>query len=148
MAISSDAAQRLTARVTLALEQHGAFSLAIGEDELLSYLALNTQGSTLVVTAIQLAPQRASIWADLDAALPLLSRRRHALQVDLDLTCQQGHLQVGILRAFLDEQPLPRLLLASLEAMANAALADTDLTLNLEQVQIVGGVLLLRGNRP
>lgn len=122
------------------LKESGPWRLTLTEEELTSYLALNSQGLPLRDVMVWLTQGHIRFTAQLDAW------GRPKVQGQISLTCNQGKLQVQLQVVTVNGQPLPRLLLASLEQAANDALTDAQVPVRIEQVVVTEGSALVVGS--
>ena len=111
------------------------------EEELTSYVALNVQGSSVRSIAIWIT--RGGI--HVSAELHLLGQ--HTVEAALDVTCHDGQLQTRMQHATLDRRPLPRFVLASIQEATNDALADAHLFIDVEQIILREGSVLILATR-
>jgi len=122
------------------LKESGPWRLTLTEEELTSYLALNSQGLPFRDVIAWFTQGRIRFTAQLDAW------GRPKVQGQISLTCNQGKLQVQLQVVTVNGQPLPRLLLASLEQAANDALTDAQVPVRIEQVVVTEGSALVVGS--
>lgn len=139
VAISEDAARRLSERVSKALQTPGPLRLDLTEEELASFLALHSQGLPLEGLAIRLARGQIWFWAKIKLW------NHPALHGQLGLTCDRGRIQVHLNQAWLNGHRLPRFLLASVEKAANDALSDIQLRLQVEHITLDDGAISITG---
>ena len=137
VAVSEDAARRLSDRVSKALQGRGPLYVSVTEEELTSYLALNLQGLPLRCLAVWFTQGQMRFSAQLDAW------GQPEIRGHLGLACSKGKIQVCLIQATLNGQPLPRFLLASVEEAANDALADAQVPLRVERISLNEGSVLV-----
>lgn len=139
--VSAEAAKRLNDMISDATRSKGPLRLLISEEELTSYVALNVQGSSVRSIAIWIT--RGGI--HVSAELHLLGQ--HTVEAALDVTCHDGQLQTRMQHATLDRRPLPRFVLASIQEATNDALADAHLFIDVEQIILREGSVLILATR-
>lgn len=137
--ISVEAAQRLETRFSEVLSRDGPFQIAVSEEELTSYLAIETDTSPLHDPRVWFIQQRILFMARIDAL------GQQALRATLTLGCKDGKLQIAFESAELNGKPIPRFVLASLQKAINDALTDAHLPMRIEQVTWEEGRLILEG---
>jgi len=138
--VSEAAARHLGDRISAALGERGPLRLTVTEEELTSYLALNSQSLPLRDITVWLTQGHICFAAQLDVW------GRPKVQGQLGLTCSQGKLQVQLQVVTVDGRSLPRLLLASMEQAANDALMDAQVPVRFEQVVMTEGSALIVGS--
>jgi hypothetical protein len=139
--VSEEASRRAVEHVMAALDEPGPFRLTLTDEELTSYLATDAPNDTIDDVAIWLTPNQVHLAGQLRAW------GQHRIQAVLTLIPYEGTLRVGIQRGLLDGRPLPRFLLASLEKAINDALADAASPVEIDQVLVSEGSVLIVGTR-
>ncbi|MHB0856337.1 MAG: hypothetical protein ACYC5M_02060 [Anaerolineae bacterium] len=137
---SSEAAARLEARVSAALATDGHQSVIMTDREAFSYLAPRLAASTLRLHALRFQPGAITIEGYVGARRPML------LRVAADVQAADGSPQVIVRCAMLDGRALPRWIACSLEAIANAALADAHIPWHMECIHVGEGTLQVSGS--
>ena len=139
---SVEAARRLETRFSDALSRDGPFQIAVSEEELTSYLTIETDIGPLHDLRIWFTQQQVLFMARIDAL------GQHVLRATLALGCKDGKLQIAFTSAELDGKPIPRFVLASLQKAINDALTDAHLPMRVEQITWEEGRLILEGMVP
>ena len=137
---SEEAAHRLASRLSQALRGQGPVRIVVTEDELTSYLNLNLQRAPVRELSVWFTPGGIYVRAKVRAW------HEPTLQALLTLTLRNGAPQVQVHWAALNGQPLPRLLLASVQEAANDALAHAHSPLRVEQVVLGEGLMVITGS--
>lgn len=140
--ISAEAAQRLSERFAAALAQPGPFQIAITEEELASYLALNAGEGPLKDISLWLTEQGAYLSAKIELG------RRYPLAAQVTVISEQGRPRLRLVWLTVAGRSMPRWIQASLEHAFNDALADAHLPLRLEEIRWGEGNLTLVGTIP
>jgi len=137
---SEEAARRLVERLDQALRTQGPVRVVITEAEATSYLALNLQDVPIRNLSVWFTLGEIHLWAK--------ARAWHepTLQMLLTVTSAGGRPQVDVRRATLNGRPLPRFLLASLQEATNDALADAHSPLQVKQVALGEGFMIVVGS--
>lgn len=141
VAVSPETSAYLEERVAALGRQHDDLELTITDEEMSSY----------VITHVPFEGVRElAVWFTSDSLH--LCARVHALgwrtlSAEVALTCSDGHLRPRIRRAWVDQRPLPRWLLDSLEAAIRDALVDARIPWRCEGVEMAQGEMTVRGRR-
>ncbi len=139
--VSEQAASRLARRITEIMREPGPTQFVITEQELTSYVARNLPGELLHDPEIWFTEKTVYLAAQVGRS----GRRKvHAV---MTIGCHDGVLHIALQRAYLDTQPLPRFLLASIQESANAALADMHSPFRVEQLLQHEGFVLIKGRK-
>jgi len=136
---SEEAARRLVARVDQALRTPGPARIVIAEEEITSYLAMTLADGPIQDLSVWFTPGEIRLWAR------LRTRGELRLRAVLTVALQGGDAQVQVHHAALNGRPLPRFLLASFQGAANAALADAHLPLQMEELALGEGSMVIVG---
>ncbi len=137
--VSLEAAQRLETRFSEALSRDGPFQIPVSEEELTSYLAIETDIGPLRDPRVWFVQQRILFTARIDAL------GQHALCATLTLGSKDGKLQIAFESAELNGKSVPRFVLASLKKAINDALTDAHLPMRIERIIWEEEQLILEG---
>ena len=139
--ISAEAADRASRHLAELQTVERSFVLTLTEEELSSYLTEHLEPAGVIRQQIWLGEGKVTFESEL-AALG-----GHRLLGALQATCLEGMPQIQLDTLTVDGHRLPRMLLASIEAMANDALADSKSGALIERISIAEGLLKIEGLR-
>jgi hypothetical protein len=141
IAVSHEAADRLTQRMSEALSSDETLQLLTSEEEFTSYVAQALQDSSAHDALVWFTP------GQIHFVVQVRWHRDYALQGIIVPACRDGKVQLQLDRATLDGFALPRLLTASIAQATNDALADAQSSLWIERVVPGEGNLLIIARR-
>lgn len=138
--VSQQAAKRLEVKLgQIIASPDPKFTLEITEEEATSYLNLNVPQSTITDAWVRFQEGRIRLFGRLIQPL--------TVQIDTTWTAQveQGQVRVKIYSATVACLPLPPPLLDSLSQTVNQMIAESQINVDVTDIQILPGRLIIRG---
>jgi len=138
--VSQQAAKRLEVKLEQVIANpNPEFTLEITEEEATSYLALNVPQTTITDAWVRFQEGRIRLFGRLLQPL--------TIQVDTTWTAQveQGQVRVKIYSATVACLPLPPSMLDSLAQTVNQMIAESQINVQITDIQILPGRLIISG---